>query len=94
MTTEIARLEWFEAEELAIHLCCLSEDADAEAIETALFDKFGIEFDQFQSLVAHLIPLCMIAESPITRRTYRGFASGETWLAKQVIAAPTPEQEG
>lgn len=93
MKTEIGRLDWFEAEELAIHLCELPEDADSDAIESALFDKFGIEFDKFQSLAAHLIPLCMVAESPVTQRIYRGVASGDTWFAKQIIAAPAEQEE-
>jgi hypothetical protein len=87
-------LDWFEIEELAIHLCGLPEDAESEDIEEALYDKFEISFDQFHRLAAHLVPLCMIAESPLSKKVYRGFGADGTWLAKQELPAhPAAQQQ-
>lgn len=91
MKQEIARLDWFEIEELAIHLCGLSEDAESDDIEEALYDKFELSFDQLRKLAALLVPLCMVAESPLSKKVYRGFGANGTWLAKQELPA---HQEG
>ena len=49
-----------------------------------VFDKYSIDFDDFEKLIKDLLPLCNRDTSPLTGKEYVGFANKKTgfWLAK------------
>lgn len=56
------------------------EDSDLGEI---LYDQFSIDLEEFENLINKLLPLCCIAESPLTGKIYQGFGTGTTWLIKK-----------
>ncbi len=77
----------FEIEELARHLCGVDLDDDETDIDDAIYEKFEIPFDGFSKLIKALMPMIVVAESPLTLTTYRGFAitKDRTFLIKQPV---------
>ena len=75
---------YWETEELARFLCCMSDDNEDD-VDDALMEKFDIDLDQFQKLVSKLLPLCTKEVSPLSRRTYRGFASDGCFIMREEI---------
>lgn len=72
------KLDRFELEELAAHLCGLNyDDVEYNEIEQALFDKFNIDYDSFQNLIELLVPMIDVGTSPLTGTRYKGFSKIE-----------------
>ena len=87
MKIERANTHIFEVEQLACAMTGLDYDeidADSEIIEQKIFDTFGTSLDQFQDIVNRLLPLIMIANSPLSEVKYKGFANIEAgvWYVK------------
>ena len=52
----VLKTDWTEAEELACKILKLDEDsADSGEIEQALYDKYGISFEEFHELTDRLL---------------------------------------
>jgi hypothetical protein len=63
----------WECEELAALVCGLSEDdIGTDAIEEKLYDKFGVDLDEFSKIVIALIPFTAPMETFMGGK-YRGF---------------------
>ena len=58
------------------------EDSD---LEEALYNQFDITMEQFENLIEKLLPLCCIAESPLTNKLYQGFGTNNIWLIKKEV---------
>lgn len=72
----------FDVEELVRGMFELSDDADVcDVVE----EKFNIDWDSFVSLIAHLMPLIVIGESPLTHKLYSGFGKDNMFFIKQEI---------
>ena len=50
------KMHWMEAEELAGAMLGMDDEADSDAIEQALADKFDISFDAFHKIAEALLP--------------------------------------
>lgn len=83
----------WDYEDLARHLCGISEDDETADLDDAIFEKFDVDFEQFCKIVGALMPLAAVGQSPLTGKTYQGFANGNCWLAKrEVLTSPTGTQ--
>jgi hypothetical protein len=88
-----AKIGFYELEELAAFISDLDyENLDGDTnnqIEQAIYDKFGIDLDQFQKIVEVLMPLIDVGESPLTGTIFKGFSKKEgnhgTWLLKTEV---------
>lgn len=92
MNVKPAKLYDFDSEEFAGIICGLPDGADSDAVEQALFDKFEISSENFHKLMQHLVPYCMVAQSPLTQTVYQGFAHDGTWHLKQPLPMPAPAE--
>ena len=61
------------------------DDHDDSDLEDELYRMFEIDIEQFENLIKHLLPLCCIAESPLTGKLYQGFGTENIWLIKKEI---------
>lgn len=92
-----ANIHFFDVEELACAITGLDYDAidaDTEIIEDKLIEEFDLSLDNFHEIIARLMPLIDVAKSPISGKTYQGFAQKEnhSWIAKMEVNAE-PEKE-
>ena len=66
------------------------EDRDCEDDDIGvLCSKYDISYEMFENLIADLLPLCMVAESLLTKKVSQGFANNEEsmWLIKRDLNA-------
>lgn len=82
-----ANIHPFEIEEFACKLVGLDYDeidADTQIIEEHLYEKFGMNLEQFYELISILLPMIDVGESPLTGKIFKGFADfeNECWLIK------------
>lgn len=80
----------YEAEELAAHICnCDSEDS--EAIEEALYDKYGIDLYVFHRIASDISQTLSLGISPLTDTPFIGFSKVEgnhsCWIIKKDVSA-------
>jgi len=72
----------FEFEELLAKILNVSDD-DWDSIPDIFYEKYEMDMDSAYELVKDLLPYCMIAESPLTKKIYQGFAKDGLWLMKE-----------
>ena len=74
--------------ELALYLT-----GDEEDWAGAIFEKYGIDYADFNRLIDDLLPLIQIAQNIITEKVFAGFAdkSDHVWLSK--IPVPIIKEE-
>ena len=80
-----ATVHIFDMEELACKILGIDYDeidADTEVIEEELYNQFEMDLENFSEVVNRLLPLIDVGESPITKEKYKGFSTGNSWLAK------------
>ncbi len=77
-----------EVLELAAHILDIDEnDDDFETlIDDQLNEQFSIDLDHFLYIIEALVPLITVAESPVTKTRFRGFAYNGLWLLKIPVA--------
>lgn len=81
-----------ETHDLVCHLCELSGENEYEYddLEQAIYDKYGVEFDQFDAIVRDLLPLIDVGRSGLTGKTYKGFSEQKDdfgfWLLKMEVS--------
>lgn len=90
MEIKKAKVEMFDIEELACKITGLDYeeiDADTSVIQEKLYEEFEIDLDNFAKIIARLLPLIDVGESPLTEKMYKGFADNEKqcWLVKMEI---------
>ena len=61
------------------------DDEDDDIFEDFIYNKYGCDIEQFQSLLNDLLPLYIIAESTLTNETYQGFGADGVWLMKKLV---------
>lgn len=88
--TKRAKLTYFNVEELAAHILGVTEqyeesDEPSYLIEDVLYEELGINFDTFHEIVSLLVPLITVAESPLTKKLYKGFGADGVWLVKEEV---------
>lgn len=85
LTVKKANVHQFEIEELACKILGIDYDeidSDTEIINEELHNQFETDLDIFRDIVNRLLPLIDVGESPITKKKYKGFSSGNSWLTK------------
>lgn len=85
-----ADIHIFETEEFACSLVGLDYDeidANSQIIEDHLYEKYGMDLEQFHLLMRELLPMIDVAESPLTGKTFKGFSDMEKqiWLLKMEV---------
>ena len=74
--------------ELALYLCGMNPDNDAdfeneEMVDKILYEKYGIEDTEgLDKLIKDLAKLIDVGKSPITGKRYKGFSNQEGWMYK------------
>lgn len=79
-------MDTLDMEELAVALANVkNEDYERSDIDTALFEKYNIDFEQFEQLMGDLWPLLDLGVSPLTNSVFIGFADKKQglWLSKK-----------
>ena len=61
-------------EELVAKVCGVDVDESFDDLDKILWDKFEIDFSNFERLVNKLLSLCEVGQSPLTGIKSRGFA--------------------
>jgi hypothetical protein len=80
------KLSMLDIEELAAVVCGLDPNkTDTDEIETALYEKFEISTEAFESLINKLFSMLEFNVSPLTYKPYIGFANDEIWLLKKEV---------
>jgi len=86
-------MNWMDAEELAIAVLGLDEDAaNSDTIEQAVFDKWEISMEQFQEVVGALIPFTIPAKAAISGEAFQGFVKDGAFICRQPM--PNASNEG
>jgi hypothetical protein len=82
------KIGWMDIEDLARVVCNCSEDDEREEIEDAVFRKFDISLEQFESVVEALWPIMDMGISPITDTPFMGFSdkASRAWVIKKDIS--------
>lgn len=85
-----ADIHIFETEEFACSLVGLDYDeidANSQIIEEHLYEKYGMDLEQFHLLMRELLPMIDVAESPLTGKILKGFSDMEKqiWLLKMEV---------
>lgn len=83
----MVKLNSLDVEELACKIVGLDYDeidANEEMIEDAMEERYGISLDVFADILSKLLPMVDVGTSPISGKTYKGFADVEKqiWLLK------------
>ena len=60
-----------------------AEDAD---LDDLIFDKFGVEFEQFAAIVDALIPYTIPAKAALSGKVYQGFVKDGAFIVKKPAA--------
>jgi hypothetical protein len=58
---------------------------DEEDLSDFIYYEYGIDIEAFVCLVNDLLPLCSIAQSPLTGTWYRGFGTDNIWLFNKKV---------
>lgn len=58
---------------------------DEESLESFVWEYYHVDIEDFEDLITDLLPLCTIAQSPLTGIWYRGFGTEDTWLLNKKI---------
>ena len=78
-----------DTHELICHLCNLDDDSEYDDLDQAVYDKYEIGLDQFNAVVASLLPLIDVGKSELTGETYKGFSVQTNgygfWLLKMKV---------
>lgn len=80
----------YDIYELVAHLAEQKEPGvydldDDESLEEFVYDYYQLDIENFAIILNDLLPLCTIAQSPLTGTWYRGFGTENTWLFNKKI---------
>lgn len=78
-------IDEFDAAEVAAAVLGIDDpdvDEQIDDIDTAIYDVYGIDLQEFTRILEALIPFCAEGKSPLTGNHYRGFAKDGCFLAK------------
>jgi len=79
-------MDWMDAEELAVAVLGLDEEAaDSDAIEQAVADKFEISMEQFQAVAEALVPFTIPTRAAISGEMFHGFVKDGAFICKQAV---------
>ena len=78
-------MQWFETEELAVAVLgyCDDDELDSETIEEKIYEKLGVEMEQFQKVAEALMPFTIPAETAVSGKFFYGFVKDGAFIVKQ-----------
>ncbi len=81
-------------EELIAKVCGVDVDENFENLDEILWDKFEIDYSNFERLVNKLLPLCEVGKSPLTGIKSRGFADTkeQRWIMRIEVSKADAEE--
>lgn len=79
------KMHWMEAEELAGAMLGMDDEADSDAIEQALADKFDISFDAFHKIAEALLPFTIPAQAALSGEAFHGFVKDGAFIVKGAV---------
>lgn len=88
----MSRIDEFDLMELAAAILDVEDQGD-DAVFDGLREEFGIDLDQFGSLVGRLIDMIDVGQSPLTGKRYKGFGVCGMFYAKVEIPAAAQKKE-
>lgn len=77
-------MDTFEFEELVAHLVGADDD-QWDNLAELFFEKYELDMDAAHDFVRDLVPLCTMGNSPLTGKSYRGFATNGVFIVKQKV---------
>lgn len=82
------KIDWRDIEDLARVVSNCSEEDERDEIEDAVFRKFDISLEQFESVVEALWSIMDMGISPITDTPFMGFSdkASRAWIIKKNIS--------
>ncbi len=82
-------MQWFEAEELAVAVLgyCDDDELDSATIEDKIFEKLGVEMEQFQKVAEALMPFAVTAEAAISGNVFNGFVKDGSFIVKAPVTS-------
>jgi hypothetical protein len=82
-----------DATELAAHI--LGIDEEDQSLYETLYETYGCDLIQLESLIEALLPMIDVGSSPLTGRRFKGFCvHGQYWVARmEVPSAPHTAKE-
>ena len=80
-------------EELIAKVCGVDVDENFDNLDEILWDKFEIDYSNFERLVNKLLPLCEVGQSPLTGIKSRGFADTKDhcWIMRIEVSEQNTE---
>ena len=79
-----------DTHELICHLCNLDDDYTYDDLEQGIYDKYGVELEQFDLVVRDLLPLIDVGKSELTGKLYKGLSVQTNgygfWLLKMEVS--------
>jgi hypothetical protein len=78
-------MDWIEADELAIAVLGLDEDADSDVVEQEMADRFEISMESFRSIAEALLKLTPPSTAAVTGTKYHGFVKDGVFVVKEEI---------
>lgn len=85
----MSKLSDFEVQELACYVCGLTEkqtdellNKDDRSEEELLFDRYGIDFEQFYNIVSDLIKFTPVVQTALSGMKVQAFVRGNVTLAR------------
>ena len=79
------KMHWTEAEELAGAMLGMDDEADSDAIEQALADKFEISFEAFHKIAEALLPFTVPAQAALSGESFHGFVKDGAFIVKAPV---------
>jgi hypothetical protein len=90
MATKTFKIDHWEAEELAAHICECKSD-DRSEIEQAFCDKFQTDLGQFEDILQIMGNMLSFGISPLTEQAFIGFSVADKkhsrWIIKKEVNA-------
>jgi len=80
------KMDWMDAEELAVAVLGLDEEtANSDTIEEAVFNKWEISMEQFHKVAEALMPFTIPAQAAISGKSFQGFVKDSAFICKQPV---------
>lgn len=80
------KLDWSDIQEIADKITEVeNDDLDMHITETAIYNKFNVDFEDFSNIVNAIFQKIDFGLSPLTQEAYVGIADSGMWLAKKEV---------
>ena len=82
----MGKMTWMDAEELAMHVLGLDENAaDDVDFDDLMYDKFEISMEQFHKIAEALSDFTVPMQAGISGKMFRGFVKDDYFITKDEV---------